>query len=68
MEQSAFISTKESDCWAVLCATTLEIHGHNFKVRPVYKLCDFCVETFSVTEACKEKEIFGLNRSWKLAK
>lgn len=51
----------------MLCATTFEIHGHNFKVRPVYNLCDFCVETFEVTEAQKVKEIFGLNQSWRLA-
>lgn len=45
----------------MLFATMCEIHGPNFTVKLVYKLCDFCLAKSSVVEAHTEKEIFGLS-------
>ena len=52
----------------MLCATSFEIHEQNFKEKLVYEVCGFCLTAFSVTGSLTEKEIFGLNHSWKLAK
>lgn len=42
----------------MLCEILFEIHGPNLKVRPVYKLCDFCLAALSVTEAHTEGNIW----------
>ena len=51
----------------MLCATLFGIHEQNFKVKPVYEVCGFCLTAFSVRGSLTE-EIFGLNHSWNLAK